>query len=270
MNERERTAKPSRLAALCLAFLWSFSATAQVSYEFTGEGEALLEVMQEPPRGTDYCSPRLHINEQLVIYSFARKPGEAGLARGDRILAVNGVSVEGLVALTEAMGALGSKDKYKILVDRNGKPVEVTRECSDDTEIDKTLLSLAEAIVAENWDECRKLVKPVEKHEKLSNWINIRMRCNYLQAASKGSLQVYWNRDWPLDLYQYNRLALLEASYGSVDAFEALRPSVIQAISDLRRNGQRMYSGDLSNDFNRAAREVQIRNGLLDPEAEAP
>lgn len=242
------------------------SIAADMIYEFSGEGESLLEFMQSPPHGQDYCSLRFYMNSQSIIYAYSKIPGAKGIEKGDRVVSINGTPIEGPPSIPDAVGSLSSKDKFKLILDRAGKPIELERACSNDTEIDKTITSLAEAIVAENWPECRKLIKKVEQHEKRAEWINIRMRCNYMYAQSKKNLAVYWNTDWPYDVYQYNREVLNAARYGSMEEFEALRPFVIEAISDLRRNGRSMYSGDLSNDFDATIKYLQLRDGLTEPE----
>jgi hypothetical protein len=264
---RTNRLKNSAYKFLVWAFLLPCTAiAAEASYEFNGEGQTLLDFIQSPPHGQDYCSLRFYMNRQSIIYSFAYQPGLGGLQVGDRVVTINGTMIEGPPSIPDALRSLSSKDKLKVVVDRNKTPVEVTRACVNDAAIDNTIKSLAESIVSENWPECRKLVKKVEQHEKRAEWINIRMRCNYMHAKTKNNLAAYWNSNWPIDIYQFHREALKAAQYGSMEELDQLRPSVIQAISDLRRNGRRMFSGDLANEFDATIKMVQIRNGLLEPE----
>lgn len=111
------------------------------------------------------CRIGVYLNGLGIVNALGPNAGGAGVARGDRIVAVDGAPVRSAPEIGRALSSHGSSRPVRIAVERGGQRRELTVDCLDGTQGERLRRQVAEAALERRWRDCMSLTLALEALE---------------------------------------------------------------------------------------------------------
>lgn len=192
----------------------------------------------------------------------------AGLRRGDRFIAMGGVSVANAGHWTDALSKATPEKTLEITVDRQGREITLSLPCRDNREWWRTQRNMFEAAVAERWGDCisgsRRLLQLARR--PFSFMLQAQVDCWSAELRAERSATV--PKDFWLLLHQLANQYLEESRYRP-GLLASRRPFLLNTIKTLEDRGFKLQADDLRNQL-QTTTSAAASPSRLRPEAVAP
>ena len=235
----------------------------QEADEFKGQArQGLVDFLREKPR-PPMCEMGFLTGRQLTVLATSEWVERAGLRRGDRITAIDGVPAANLQNQAHPPSRAAPGTPFNVTVARGGREITLTLTCIPRPDVWLAARRTQEAAAAGDWDACQSAaidyIFAIGYMESLA--LEFHGRCGFHRAMVRGER---FNLDLARDLYDWQGFRIREKSY-EPGGLDEIRDSVAGGIAILRREGFREHADNLEDQMRNAPARVAAELGAPVP-----
>jgi S1-C subfamily serine protease len=242
----------------------------QEADEFKAQArQGLVDFLREKPR-PPMCEMGFLTGRQLTVLATSEWVERAGLRRGDRITAIDGVPAANLQNQAHPPARAAPGTPFNVTVARGGREITLTLTCIPRPDVWMAARRTQEAAAAGDWDACQSAaidyIFAIGYMESLA--LEFHGRCGFHRAMVRGER---FNLDLARDLYDWQGFRIREKSY-EPGGLDEIRDSVAGGVAILRREGFREHADNLEDQMRNAPARVAAELGAspLPPPQPAP
>src|SRR6266481_6063316 len=229
----------------------------QEADEFKAQArQGLVDFQREKPR-PPMCEMGVLTGRQLTVLATSEWVERAGLRRGDRITAIDGVPAANLQNQAHPPSRAAPGTPFNVTVARGGREITLTLTCIPRPDVWLAARRTQEAAAAGDWDACQSVA--IDYMESLA--LEFHGRCGFHRAMVRGQR---FNLDLARDLYDWQGFRIREKSY-EPGGLDEIRDSVAGGVAILRREGFREHADNLEDQMRNAPARVAAELGAPAP-----
>ena len=235
----------------------------QEADEFKAQArQGLVDFQREKPR-PPMCEMGFLTGRQLTVLATSEWVERAGLRRGDRITAIDGVPAANLQNQAHPPSRAAPGTPFNVTVARGGREITLTLTCIPRPDVWMAARRTQEAAAAGDWDACQSAaidyIFAIGYMESLA--LEFHGRCGFHRAMVRGER---FNLDLARDLYDWQGFRIREKSY-EPGGLDEIRDSVAGGVAILRREGFREHADNLEDQMRNAPARVAAELGAPVP-----
>lgn len=202
---------------------------------------ASAEITSQTP-ASSFCEIHGYVSLDLVVLQLSESARRSGARRGDKILAIDDVSVPDLKSLMSQMIRRSPGDRIEVTVERSGHELKLDLTCENGLPTTQLLIAALDAGGSGRWDDCLLNLQRFEQQTIPSSiTVSLRLRC----SESKRGIE---NRAPDLNdallIHSAGRIVLEEAAFNPAGV-PPVRGIVLSHADWLNRMGFNALAQDM-------------------------